>query len=172
MFLSRKITRSKWEDRRGMGAGEIPADAVTADLRTHGNSLSFWECGDGKKPDVEGAVLALASAQDRLEKVEMVWVAVEELQQAADQRLKYTQGKTPVVDLVDQHVDVCGLDYVRIGAVARRIVAALAEKRYKRFPKGVVKALLVNAIEMERLKLEDLQQRVKDEIEKHRASCS
>ena len=76
-----------------MGAGEIPADAVTADLRTNGNSLSFWECGDGKKPDVEGAVLALASAQDRLEKVEMVWVAVEELRQAADQRLKYTQGR-------------------------------------------------------------------------------
>ena len=34
MFLARKITRAKWSNKAELSADEIPADAVTADLRT------------------------------------------------------------------------------------------------------------------------------------------
>lgn len=160
MFLARKITRSKWEDRQDMDADEISADAVTADLRTHGKTLSFWKCGDDKKLEVENAVLALASGRDDLDKIEVVWVADNVLRNAANQRLKATRGMTPVADLVNQHVDVYGLDYARLGATAKCIVAALAKDQYRRLSKKEVKRILMKAIEMKRLKPEDLKYRL------------
>ena len=156
MFLARKITRSKWEDRQDIGDDEISADAVTADLRTHGNTLSFWRCGDGKKHEVENVVLAMASAGQRLDKIEVVWVADKVLRHAVDQRLKSTDGRTPVADLVGRHVDVYGLDYVRLGGTAECIVAALAKDQYRRLSKNEVRGILITAIEMKRLKSEDL----------------
>ena len=157
MFLARKITRSKWEDRQDIGDDEISADAVTADLRTHGKTLSFWRCGDGKKHEVEDVVLAMASAGQRLDKIEVVWVADKVLRDAADQRLKSTNGRTPVADLVNQHVDLHGLDYGRLGATAKCIVAALAKDQYRVLSKKKVKNILIKAIEMKRLKPEGLQ---------------
>ena len=51
MFLARKISLAKWSKKQEQGElaeDEIPADAVTADLRTQDNKLSFWRCGDGE----------------------------------------------------------------------------------------------------------------------------
>ena len=42
MFLIRKIARAKWESKDDLSKEEIPADAVTVDLRTSDNVLSFW----------------------------------------------------------------------------------------------------------------------------------
>lgn len=156
MYFARKITRSKWEDREGIGADEISADAVTADLRTHGKTLSFWKCGDGRVSEVENVVLALASAGQRLDKIEVVWVVDKVLLHAANQRLKSTRGTTPVADLVHQHIDVYGLDCARLGATAKCIAAALAKDQYRRLSKKDVKRILLTAIEMDRLRLEDL----------------
>lgn len=59
MYLARKITLSKWEARQGLSEDEIAADAVTADLRTQKNGLSFWRCCPETNGDVEKAVLAI-----------------------------------------------------------------------------------------------------------------
>ena len=48
MFLARKISLAKWSKKGELEVGEIAADAVTADLRTQDNKLSFWRCGDGE----------------------------------------------------------------------------------------------------------------------------
>lgn len=66
MYLARKITLSKWEARHGLSEEEIAADAVTADLRTQKNSLSFWRCRTETDGDVEKAVLAIAAAGRRV----------------------------------------------------------------------------------------------------------
>ena len=80
--------------------------------------------------------------------------------------LEATKGKTRVRGLIDRHVDACGLDYVRLGAVARIIAGALEKQQYRRSTKAGVRKLLVAAIKDGRLKLEDLEQDVKDEIAK------
>ena len=72
MFLARKITRAKWVSA-DLDSGEIPADAVTADLRTKNNTLSFWQCGDGTEEGLNEAVLALAAAGQRVENIDIVW---------------------------------------------------------------------------------------------------
>ena len=41
MFVARMITRAKWDPKPELQTGEISADAVTGDLRTRYNSLSF-----------------------------------------------------------------------------------------------------------------------------------
>ena len=163
MFLARKITRAKWANAH-LGTGEVPADAVTADLRTRNNTLSFWRCGDGTEEELNEAVLALAAGGQRVENIEIVWLAYEELR-ADGQSLDNTAGRTPVADLVERHVDLSFLDYVRLGKVADRVVAALEKGRHRRVTRPRVAAILANAVQQRRLDLSDLQEKVRGAVE-------
>ena len=122
MFVVRKASRVKWSVRPGLADGEISADAVTGDLRTQGGALSFWRCHTAASSDIEEAVLAIAAAGDHVDKLDVVWLANEQLQ-TDGLSLKDTQGRTPAVDLATRHVDVCRLDYVRLGGTSRANLA-------------------------------------------------
>ena len=74
MFLARKITRAKWAAKQELSVGEIPADAVTVDLRTQDNALSFWRCPNDTDRDVEEAALAIAAARKRVDRLDIVWL--------------------------------------------------------------------------------------------------
>lgn len=163
MFLARKITRAKWDTGQELSAGEISADAVTSDLRTKENTLSFWRCRTETNGDVEDAVLAIAAAGDRLDRLDVVWLSYDELQ-ADGQTFKNTDGRTPVRELADRHVDVCKLDYTRLGKVARRVVAAIEDKRCRRFTKAGVKKLLSAAVGHGRINLDDLSNGLRAEM--------
>ncbi len=165
MFLVRKITQAKWKTNPELSAGEISADAVTVDLRTRENSLSFWQCRTETRGDLEHAALALATAADHVDTFDIIWLTDDELR-SDGQTLRNTRGRTPVQGLVDLHVDVCRLDYVRLGKVARRIVTALDEKRYRRLTRARVKKLLVEAVEQRRVELTDLQEGIQAEVRK------
>jgi len=129
VFLARKFARAKWDHKADLSDGEISADAVTSDLRTKDDTLSFWKCGGATKPEIEEAALALAAAGDRIDKIDLVWLTEEELREDG-QMLECTPGRTPVSDLARQHVDVSRLDYVRLGKVAEQIVSAIASGNY------------------------------------------
>lgn len=163
MYLVRKITQAKWRSNRELSEGEVSADAVTADLRTRGNSLSFWQCDTEKKGDLEDAALALAAAAHRVDTFDIVWLRNEELR-SDGQTLRKTRGQTPVGELVDLHVDVCRLDYVRLGRVARRIVTALEEKRHCRLTRARVRKLLAEAVEERRVEIGDLEVGIQAEV--------
>lgn len=162
MFLARKITRSKW-DKEGFSDGEIPADAVTADLRTKENKLSFWKCGKGTVCEVEEAALALAAAAERVEKLEIAWVSTEDLR-ADGQRIDPSEGRTPVSELIGRHVDVSLLDYARLGKLAHRFVSAMKEEQYMHLTKRGVTDLLANAVGQRRVELSDLKDKVRREV--------
>ena len=165
MFLAYKITRAKWEAKQDFPAGEISADAVTGDLKTQDNVLSFWRCASGTKEDFEDAVLAIAAGREDVAKVEIVWLNDDELD-ADGLTLKDTDGRTPVAELIERHVDVCRLGYVRLGKVARRIVSAISEDRYLRLTRARVRNLLVSAVRGGRIELEDLKEKVQTEVQK------
>ena len=70
-FMARKFSRAKWGPEIPFEESEIlteavPADAVTACLRTSGNRLSMWQFDVQEKQDLEEAVLALASYRSSL----------------------------------------------------------------------------------------------------------
>lgn len=166
MFLARKISLAKWlkkEEQGELAEGEISADAVTADLRTKDNRLSFWRCDTQETTEVNKAALAISAACDRVDRIVVVWLAANELQ-ADGQTLKDTKGRTPVRGLAELHMDVCRLDYMRLGKVAQRIVTALEEKRYLQLGKAGVKGLLAEAIEQGDIDPNHLEKRVREEL--------
>lgn len=164
MFLARKVTRAKWAARQGMPEGRIAADAVTTDLRTQDNKLSFWECGSASAEEIGEAALALAAGRERLDKVELVWIATSDLvKDGLD--LSNSRGRTPVPDLAERHVDVQQLDYEGLGKVAVRVSSALSKNRHRRLAKQAVKGLLVGAIGDGRLRREELAQKLASELE-------
>ena len=163
MFLVRKIARAKWNTSRELAEGEIAADAVTGDLRTQDNSLSFWRCQDETDDEVEEAALAIAAAGRRLDRLDIVWLLDDELR-ADGQTLKDTEGRTPAADLADRHVDIGKLDYVRLGKVAQRVVAAIEGGRHRRLTKARVKGLLVTAVQQKRIALDELADGLRAEI--------
>ena len=167
MFIVRKIARAKWDvtrnAARGLADGEISADAVTADLRTQGGTLSFWRCSTEANGDLEEAVLAIAAAGDRLDKIEVVWLAVEDLQ-GDGLTLKDSSGLTRVADLTRRHVDVCKLDCVRLGKVAQRVAEAIGFGRYRPFTRRRVKGLLLKAIKEGRINPDELPENFRKDL--------
>ena len=163
MFLARKITRAKWRAQQGLAAEEISADAVTIDLRTQENVLSFWQCPTDAVDGVEEAALAIAAAGERVDKLDIVWLDDQELQDDG-QTLRNSEGRTPVTRLADLHVEVSRLDYVRLGSVARRIVAAIEANKYRRLTRRRVKELIAEAVEQGHIDIDRLEDKVRAEV--------
>ncbi len=163
MYLARKITRAKWDAEESMAEGEIPADAVTVDLKTQSNTLSFWQCEPTSENGVEEAALAIAAAGNHIDKVDIVWFDREELTNGR-QYCKQVDGRTPVADLAPKHVDVCQLDYVRLGEIARCITGAIKGGQCLRFTRADVKKLIKVAIEQQRVQMNELGDRIREEL--------
>ncbi len=165
MFLIRKITRAKWGLKQGLSSEEIPADAVTVDLRTKGNSLSFWKCKSDSRENIEEVALAIVAAGNSIERLDLICIANDKLQEDG-QTWKDTDGRTPVEDLVKQHVDVYRLDYVRLGKIASRISTEIKADGYTYLTKKALAKLLATAVKQERIDLDKLEEKVKVEVQK------
>ena len=167
MYLVRKISRAKWDKQfntdRGLAKEEISADAVTGDLRTQSNSLSFWRCSASEPNSIGDAALAIAAAGDRLDKLDIVWISDSELCNDGHV-LRSTKGRTSVRDLVETHVDICNLDYTRLGRIAERVYIAIQDQHCRRLSRTQVKKLLESAIRHGRIASVDLRQGVRSEI--------
>lgn len=164
MYLVRKITRAKWSRGEELADGEIPADGVTADLRTQRNSLSFWRCPTDAYGELDDLALAIAAGRDFLDKIEFVWLDDDELTDDG-LSLNDTPGRTPITELSQSHVDVTQLDYLRLGTVARHVSAAIEENRYRRLTRRSVKNLIADAIEQDRVDLDAISSKLRQQVE-------
>ena len=166
MLLARKITPSKWKKLEGLSSGEIPADAITFDLRTKLNSLSFWECNETPNQDEypEDIALAMAAAGSHIEGVEIVWFVSDELENDG-QEIRHSDGKTPVTDMVERHVDAFHLDGVRLLRIAGKIADSIQRENKHRFTKARVEGLLVEAVKQDRVKLVELNPNIQTRIQ-------
>ena len=165
MFLVRKVTRAKWDGKAVFADGEIPADAITIDLKTQGNTLSFWRSPTSTSGDLDEVALAIAANRERAERLQIVFIYLDEIQ-TDEQVLRDVAGQTPVTDLKPLHVDVCRLDYVRLGKVARRVADALHANRSCTYTKRTVTKLVARAVEQGRLELGDLKCKLRGEVGK------
>jgi hypothetical protein len=161
--LARKITRAKWGPKPELGPDEVAADAVTADLRTTGNALSFWRCESPNGDDLKRAVLALAAAADRPDRLDVVCLD-ERAVTTSGLATKDTPGDTPVASLRLHHVDVEKLDVVRLGKVALMVVAAHRSNAGHLMTKRQVVDLVVQAVKDGLLKVADLKDKMKEEV--------
>lgn len=166
MYLVRKISRAKWDRTSGIRDGEISADAVTADLRTTGNSLSLWVSADAGGGGLDDAVLALVAGAERVDRVDVVWIDRANFEEAGVE-LDETDGRTPVADLVDRHVDAVRLDLVRLGRFAEQVVDALGSGQHMRLTKKRVARLIAAAVDAGRVPVEELHEKVRVEASKY-----
>jgi hypothetical protein len=162
--FARKISRAKWGPKEDLGPGEIAADAVTVDLRTTGNALSFWTCTTPTPQELKETVLALATNAERLDRFDVAWLTENEVL-AQGLAARPTLGDTPIAALRDRHIDVEKLDYDRLGRVARLIVAALANDQHRRMSKKEVLDLVVDAVRGRKVSPHELKAQVRVEVE-------
>ena len=165
MFLVRKVTRAKWDGKAVFADGEIPADAITIDLKTTSNTLSFWRSPTSTASDLDEVALAIAANRDRAEKLQIVFIDLDEIQ-TDEQVLENIAGDTPVTDMKPRHVDICRLDYVRLGKVARRVANSLDADRSCTYTKLTVTKLVARAVEQGRVRPEDLKSKLWGDVSK------
>jgi len=162
-YLVRKITRGKWlSDKTKDNPFDISSDAITADLRSRGNTLSVWEVE--QEADIKEAVIALATAGDRLDTIDVVWIPKNELQEKQIECID-TPGNTPIKTLQNTHIDLSSMNYFKIGLFAESIINNIAAKRIKRYSAGDLKKLFKAAIQDGTLSKADLSEKIQETLE-------
>jgi hypothetical protein len=169
-LLTRKISAAKWREAGGLEATAIQADAVTADLKTQSNELSFWKADSDHDDELHETVLAFATTWERLNVMDVTWVERDAVEQEQLTVLDSPDSaNTPVESLKARHVDVAKLDYVRLGKVATLIQRAVRAKQVRRFKPAQVLDVLVAAVRSGRVSVDalregELQDKVREKL--------
>lgn len=154
------LLRATGEHRAGFRDHVIYALALGTGLRAH--ELLALNVGDG----LNDAVLALVAGAERVDKVDVVWIERTSFEEVGFE-LDHTDGRTPVTDLVDRHVDAVRLDLVRLGRFAEQVVDALGAEQHTRLTKKKVAQLIAAAVDAGRVPLEQLEEKVQAEVSKY-----
>jgi hypothetical protein len=167
-FLARSISTAKWRAKTNIAENEISADAVTYDMRTADNTLSFWLYDPSKEGSLEDVALALASVRDNIQRLDLVWVDQQEVEQI-NLKIESTHGETPAKHLQGKHRDVVGIDLMRLVALARNLASAVANNQTRRFTEKQIQTLLCNAAKNKLIVTDDLKTSVAERIQLDRS---
>lgn len=170
-MLARKISRTKWQPKEYLAETEIRADAISGCLRTTDDKLSWWRCADDEI-DVAEVALALATGPkcDRFDKIDVV-VLPEAVFVNAGLASESAEGETAVKDLGSRHVDLVRLDVERLANVAKILAPRIRSgDKVVQFTKARLKTLVTTAIRDKRLDTDDLNEKLRGELAKHRGA--
>ena len=164
-YLVRKIARSKWPDKI-CPVEELPGDTI-ADIRTSNNELSVWLIDSTDGLDSAALALSASSKTDKIEKLQLVWIPLDEIEKKQLNVSDENEGDTIIPDLADMHRDLNNLTYGALGKIASIIQNELLEKNnYKLFSRGDVKKALVAAYKDRRIAEERCSPKLLEEIRK------
>lgn len=161
MYLIRKINQAKWFQIDIMNDDDVTADAITNCLKTTKNTLSVWHIEN--EYDIEEAVLAIAAGLQHIETIDIVVLSTNSLQDYNINIITST-GNTPIESLKEIHRDLSELTYSKLGYIKDHIVERIRKDKLKRYTKGQLKKMLLDAIDKGVLKLEDLHDSVKSKL--------
>ena len=160
--LARKVTIAKWKGADWATVDRIPSDALSIDLRTTGNTLSFWRAdAEGKGEDA--AILAVLGALQHVEKIDIAFVNEDSIQ-GLD--MLSTPGNTLFEDLRELHVDVANLDQNSLFKTAQALGVEIFGETTKRITRQEVKSRLQVAVNEGRISWDDLPEGVQKAIER------
>lgn len=150
IILGRKMSRGKWgESKSGYGVFNIPADAISNDLKTSRNNLSFWRTDVEKKDDV---ILAIIGTLETLDTIDIVLVEERELRFL---NFVSTPGKTFPVNCY-LHVDAVDLNHLTIVQVAKSLGQMVYSERHIRLTFSEIKNRLYAALNQGKISWSDL----------------
>lgn len=162
--LVRKIDWAKWEQKAELGEGEISADAITGDLRTTKNRLSFWRCSTADISELERAALAIAASRDQLDRLDLVYLEDAWIHESGLDTLP-TPGNTPVSSLRDTHVDVHRLDLIRLNRVAELVARAHRSNAGLKLSRLKVLSVLIKAVRNGLVEVDSLRGDLRSKVE-------
>lgn len=163
MKLIRKVSLAKWKGCLENDADYISADAVTACLRTTGNSLSVWRADS--EEEINCALLALAASLQRLDAIEYVILNEDDLK-AGNLGIENTEVDIPVNTPKELHHDIINLDHSALRTVANLIKKEVSENKHARLSRSQAKNILIEAIKKDFIKKERLPAKLVEAIEK------
>jgi len=163
-YLVRRISKGKWPSEEDLSSSKsdnliqiVKADAITACLKTHENTLSTWVVENVDEISLKKAVIALFtnSKQTKLNKVDIVYFPTDLLDEK-DLDLEDYPGDTVVKDYVDSHKNVSNLSYDKLGKFGEIILDCLKSKRHVLMNERKVKGIILEAISSNIIQAKDL----------------
>lgn len=158
--LARKITLGKWRGAEWASVDKIPGDAVSNDLKTTGNALSFWRADvEGKGEDA--AVLALLGTLQRVETIDIAFIDGDTIDGAV---LDETEGMTLFSELRNLHTDIAEVDTKVLSTTAVALGREIYTEKTKRFTKQTVRQRLQEALDTNKLDWDMLPESMKSDL--------
>lgn len=146
-FLIRKIDMPCWEIMEQ--ASPVNADAITRCLRTKDNTLSVWRV-EAKELITDG-LLAIASSQDHLRKIDIV-VLDEQSLIDGDISIANVPGNSPCEELNDLHRDLAELTVHSLDVISSVVANEIRNKEnLHSYTIASLKALLESAVNSGRI---------------------
>lgn len=164
MFLARLVNTAKWKKRKVGRQMRIPADGLTNDLRVQEDCLSFWTCDPTEPTSLEHVVLALASARDSIDRLDLVWVDESSIA-ASRAKIVATPGQTPAHKIKDRHRDVAEFGLNGVSKLAIGIAKAVNGAQTKRWTKAEVQKILIEAARKNALDFHQLKEGIRTKLE-------
>lgn len=153
MLLARAVERPRWLRRTPAGATGPCADALTRDLQTKSDRLSWWVVDDAK----EEVAIAIASSRHHISNVDLAIVSSEEFDKL-DISWDRSSGDTPYVAANERHCDLINLSATAIARLANHLHSQ--REAIERVREGEVREMLIAAIGRGNINLE----RVRDSL--------
>ena len=142
-YLVRKIERSRWNGSDVAGS-RIKADVVASCIRPNSSELSVWFAESNA--DIAQAKLAMLAAMNKLATVDLVILAIGDVQEAG---LKFvtTLPNVGPESLKPLHRDIYDLDLDSLKVVAQIIQEHIVGSKTERLTRETCKQILKNAIQ-------------------------
>ena len=161
-YLVRKISRAKWPDQV-CNIEELNGDAIS-DLRTTANTLSLWRVEDLDAIDEAALALAASSKSEHIETLHVVWFCEDDVLKQGFILADDSPGDTIISSMVNDHRDLCELNYKSLGKFSEMIMQGVAEKNCRRYPKAIMKKAFVDAYRKDLIDKQKCQQKLLNEI--------
>lgn len=156
-LVLRKINKGKWladpnKDGFPSSIESVRGDAFSKCLRTDEDSLSIWHAAnDETRKDCLTAIFAM---MDRPNKVDIVYIPQNKV---AKLEFKSTLGESKAKSLNVLHKDIININYSSLSTLASSIVTSLnTDNLYERYKLPDVLAHMINAIELDKVSLDEL----------------
>lgn len=164
MNLVRKVSVAKWVGAEWASVDRIPADALSADLKTTGNTISFWlvDSADIGDEEVLRASVAMAAAMDKAESFDVISVPLQEFENCD---VVESMGRSPYTEFCPQHRDVAALDDVSHIVLAKVLSRHIYEDRRRRITRAEILKALRSALTDGRLDRNEMKDSLVKQLE-------
>lgn len=126
-YLVRKISIARWPDKEFSKVDPITADAITEDLKTTSNEMSWWKV-DSNEDAIDIGVSYFSSLSKKQANIRLVLVPFEKIDKYFMIKNTPEHAITAIPKMKIKHYDVCDLNYKKLGLLAKFVALSTSCK--------------------------------------------